>query len=116
MATVDPHPGKRPAFRLAGLRPTSRRITRSGDHANMETATSGQPDAIALALRVDGYAEDADARGNHRRAAELRRLADALRAKARDQVKGLPALLESGRGEQRGTDRPDARASDSTIR
>ena len=38
-------------------------------------------DLIALARRVDGYADEADARGNEQRAADLRQLARALRAK-----------------------------------
>lgn len=38
-------------------------------------------DLIALARQVDGYADEADARGNDQRAVELRQLARALRAK-----------------------------------
>jgi hypothetical protein len=40
-------------------------------------------DLIVLARRVDLYADEADARGNDQRAAELRQLARALRAKGR---------------------------------
>jgi hypothetical protein len=39
-------------------------------------------DLIALARRVDAYADEADARGNYQRAQELRQLARALRGKA----------------------------------
>ena len=38
-------------------------------------------DLIVLARRVDGYADEADARGDDQRATELRQLARALRAK-----------------------------------
>ena len=39
------------------------------------------PDLTALAQRIDRHADEADARGSHERADELRRLATALRAK-----------------------------------
>ena len=42
----------------------------------------GHVDLIALARRVDAYADEADARGNFQRAQELRQLARALRNKA----------------------------------
>jgi len=43
---------------------------------------NGHVDLIALARRVDAYADEADARGNYQRAQELRQLARALRGRA----------------------------------
>jgi hypothetical protein len=45
------------------------------------------PDRLALARRIDVFADDAEARGNQSRAAELRELASALRAKRAAQVR-----------------------------
>jgi len=42
---------------------------------------NGPTDLIILARRVDTYADEADTRGGHQRAAELRQLARALRTK-----------------------------------
>ena len=44
------------------------------------------PDLISLARRIDTFADDAEARGNESRAAELRELATALRATLAKQV------------------------------
>ena len=39
------------------------------------------PDRLTLARRIDGFADDAEVRGNRERAAELRELAAAMRRK-----------------------------------
>jgi hypothetical protein len=39
------------------------------------------PDRLVLARRIDGFADDAELRGNRERAAELRELAAAMRRK-----------------------------------
>ena len=89
----DPHPRH-----AAGIPPgwpeTDESAVRSGDRPHTETALSAQLDLIEMAWRFEDYAEDVDARGNHQRAADLRRLAEALRAKEARLIRNRTPTLE----------------------
>ena len=55
------------------------------------------PDLISLARRIDAFADEAEARGNEARAAELRELAAALRAKLAERLRAGRSVRASSR-------------------